>query len=358
MSSRCVSLPRFLRRGVPPAHRALGLAVPLVIASLAAPARADHTTGGVAGGAAGPINAVPAGTLPEGMWAMSLRFDLIDLNKRSNAQLQQLSAAGIDVHSTDREDAATLSVAYGLHPDVTVGASVPYLALRNLREADGAGGIEHLGDVEGMGDLSLFGQVRVLNETMADDTGTMEVAVLGGLKLPTGADREHADGELLETEHQPSPHTIEPFAGVAATRSFDHASLTADAIYLKATQGTQRTNTGDVLKYDLAWGYRLSDELKHEHIHEDGSVHMHGSADRQWDLVVELNGAWHESVDVDGDVDGNTGGNVVLLSPGVRLTTTNHMSWFASYGLPVIDNVHGLEHKTDGVAVLGMSWTF
>jgi len=57
-------------------------------------------------------------------------------------------------------------------------------------------------------------------------------------------------------------------------------------------------------------------------------------------------------------VDGNTGGNVVLLSPGLRVTTTNHMSWFASYGLPVIDNVHGLEHKTDGQAVLGMSWAF
>jgi len=200
--------------------------------------------------------------------------------------------------------------------------------------------------------------VRVLNETLEDDAGRMEVALLGGLKLPTGADREHADGELLETEHQPSPHTIEPFAGVSATRSFERASVTADFVYLKGTQGTQRTNTGDLLKYDLAWSYRLSEELKHEHIHEDGSVHMHGTADQQWDAVLELNGLWHESVNVDGDVDDNTGGNVVLFSPGVRLSTTNHMSWFASYGLPVIDNVHGLEHKTDGVAVLGMSWTF
>jgi hypothetical protein len=312
----------------------------------------------VAGGAAGPINAVPAGTLPVGMWAMSLRFDLIDLNKRSNAELQQLSAQGIDVHSTDREDSATLSVAYGLHEDVTVGASVPYLALRNLREADGAGGIEDLGDVQGLGDLSVYGQVRVVNETLEDDAGTMEVALLGGLKLPTGADREHADGELLETEHQPSPHTLEPFAGVAATRSFERAAVTADFIYLKATQGSQRTDTGDLLKYDLAWSYRLSDELKRLHLHEDGSVHVHGTADQQWDVVLELNGSWHESVNVDGDVDKNTGGNVVLLAPGLRLSTTNHMSWFASYGVPVIDNVHGLEHKTDGVAVLGMSWTF
>src|SRR5262245_8311943 len=81
----------------------LAFAPALLAAFLAAPARADHATGGVAGGAAGPINAVPAGTLPEGTWAMSLRFDLIDLNKRSNAQLQQLSEQGIDVHSTDRE---------------------------------------------------------------------------------------------------------------------------------------------------------------------------------------------------------------------------------------------------------------
>ena len=145
MSSHGVSLSRFTGRA------GLSLAVALVAALLATPARADHTTGGVAGGAAGPINAVPAGTLPVGMWAVSLRFDLIDLNKRSNAQLQQLSAQGIDVHSTDREEAATLSMAYGLHENVTVGASVPYLALRNLREADGAGGIEDLGDVQGLG---------------------------------------------------------------------------------------------------------------------------------------------------------------------------------------------------------------
>ena len=332
----------------------------VAITCLCSAARADHPTGGIVGGAAGPINAVPAGTLPEGMWAMSLRLEMIDLKKRSNAQLLDFSAAGEDTHSIDRIDLVTASVAYGATDGLSVGLSVPWVAQRNLREADGAGGIEDIGDVEGLGDLSLYSQWRFLNEDRPDSSGRLEMALLGGVKLPTGADREHSpEGELLETEHQPSSGSTDPFVGVAATRSYDRAALTADLIYTRATQGDQKTNMGDVLRYDLAWSYRLSEEeLKHEEVHEDGSHHVHGTADRQWDVVVELNGTWKEQVTIGGAGDEDTGGNRILLAPGARLSTASHTSWYVSFGLPVYQNLHGEEHKTEGRAVLGMSWTY
>lgn len=336
-----------------PASRALAL--PLALGLLATAARADHSAGGIVGGAAGPINAVPAGTLPEGKWSIGLRLDMIDLNHKSNAELQSLPE---EIDSTDRVEVPSLSIAYGATNDLTLGALVPYVIQRNLRESTG-GGIEDNGDVKGWGATSVYAQWRLLNQRDEDGTAALEFAVLGGLKTPTGDTREHTpEGELLEGDHQPSQGSWEPFVGVTATRSFERASLTADLIYTHPAQGVQKTTMGNSLKYDLAWGYRLSDELKHEHVHEDGSLHMHGTAEQQWDVVLELNGIWRDKIDFDGAHDDNSGGNRVDLSPGVRLSTIQHVSYYASFGVPIIQDVNGEEHTTDSHLVVGMSWMF
>jgi pseudouridine synthase len=342
------------------ARRSPTLATPLAVLLLCGVARADHAIGGLVGGAAGPINAVPAGTLPEGIWAASLRVEVTDLEQHSNAELLAAAATDKDLHSNDRIIVRSLSLAYGARDDVTLGAVLPQVVMTDLREAEAGEGIVDHGDVRGLGDLSLYGQWRLLDQPAgADSLGRLEVALLGGLKLPTGADREHGKtGELLETDHEPGSGSFDAFAGMAATRSWDRASLTADLVYTKAGQGSQQTNMGDVLRYDLAWSYRLSEELRRTELHPDGSRHVHGTADTQWDLVLELNGIWHEMIDFDGEKDGNTGGNRVLLAPGVRATTSDHVSVYASLGVPVLENVNGEEHKTDARVVAGVSWAF
>jgi len=353
-------MPRSHRSSLLHAGRSTLFVPPLAVLLLCGVARADHSIGGLVGGAAGPINAIPAGTLPEGLWTGSLRMEVTDLEQRSNAELLAAAAAGEDLHSNDRIIVGLLGVAWGASSDVTLGAVLPYVDMTDLREAEAGEGIVAQGDVRGLGDLSLFGQWRFLDQPAgADGLGRLELAALGGLKLPTGADREHGNsGELLETDHQPGSGSYDVFAGMAATRSWDRASVTADLVFTKANQGSQLTDMGDVLRYDLAWSYRLSEELRRTEMHLDGTAHAHGTADTQWDLVLELNGAWHEKVDIDGEDDDDTGGNRVLFAPGVRATTTDHMSVYASLGVPVLENLNGEEHETDAKVVAGVSWAF
>ena len=331
----------------------------VAVLALSAPVRADHPTGGVAGGAIGPINALSATTMNEGWWGLALRYERIDLERHSNAELIDFSNDGEEVDSINYIEVASLSIGYGVTDFVTVGARLPYSAQRTLRESDGAGGIEDVGDVDGLGDLAVYSQWRFFSEAYDDEGNALDAAVLAGLELPTGADREHADGELLEADHQPGSGTIDPFLGFVVTRSFERASLSADVIYTKATQGSQRTNLGDIFEYDLAWTYRLGEAVRTHEFHEDGTVHVHGTATHQWDSVVELNGTWKEEVhsDAEGD-DSDTGGNRIMFAPGVRYTTDTHMSWYLSYAVPVLQNLNGHEHKTDNSLVLGMSWGF
>jgi hypothetical protein len=71
--------------------------------------------------------------------------------------------------------------------------------------------------------------------------------------------------------------------------------------------------------------------------------------------VLELNGEWHDKQEIAGVKDPNSGGNVVYLSPGVRLSQ-DKWSGFVSIGVPVINDMNGVQAEPDwrlfsGVAV-------
>jgi len=55
--------------------------------------------------------------------------------------------------------------------------------------------------------------------------------------------------------------------------------------------------------------------------------------------------------------DPNSGGNVVYLSPGVRVSYGG-LSGFASVGVPVVNNLNGLQAKPGYRVVSGLAWAF
>ena len=62
------------------------------------------------------------------------------------------------------------------------------------------------------------------------------------------------------------------------------------------------------------------------------------------DAVLELNGEWQAKQDVAGETDPNSGGNVVFLSPGLRLAS-NNWSGFATVGIPIVNDLNGLQSE-------------
>src|SRR6476659_5815870 len=88
---------------------------------LALPAEAHHPGGGGNTGSGGAINTISADTLAEGLIAASVRYEFIRLGQLSDADLLAAAAKGKHAHSIRSIDSVSLSVAYGVTNDFTVG---------------------------------------------------------------------------------------------------------------------------------------------------------------------------------------------------------------------------------------------
>ena len=73
--------------------------------------------------------------------------------------------------------------------------------------------------------------------------------------------------------------------------------------------------------------------------------------------MLELNGEWHDHQVVAGVKDPFSGGNVVYLSPGLRLGY-DKWSGFVSVGLPVINHVNGIQAEPGWRLLTGVAVAF
>jgi len=83
------------------------------------------------------------------------------------------------------------------------------------------------------------------------------------------------------------------------------------------------------------------------HSHHQGQSHQHEHAVSPRglvDAVLELNGEWQAKQTISGAADPNSGGNVVFLSPGMRIAS-NRWSGFVTVGLPIINDLNGVQSE-------------
>ena len=348
--------------------RTIALSAGATALLLATPAIAHHPSGAGAAGGAGPIVTTPAETLEKGHSSAAVVFEYLKFKALSDAVL---ATAG-HPHSLDAILAPSLVYAYGVTDNLTLSLRLPFIRRTGIREGHVHGGvpeIHELGDSAGIGDLSLLAQYRFFYDRAAG----LHLALLAGVKLPTGDTSVSATtGERFETEFQPGSGAWEGSVGLALTKRLGAWSFDANVLYVLATEGTQDTNLGDRLQYNVALSYRLTGALSgpaglpapmyhggpkahhgHKHAHEEAAPPK-GPA---LDLVLELNGEWHDRQKVAGATDANSGGNVVLLSPGLRLSYEK-WSGFVSFGVPVASELNGLQAEPDWRVLTGMSINF
>jgi hypothetical protein len=183
-----------------------------------APADAHHPSGVSSTGGAGPINTLSATPLEQGQSAAAIFFEIVKMNPFSDAEL---TAPGTHhPHSLDAILAPSLGYAYGSPKDLTVSARLPYLQRTDIREGHVHGGVplvEDLGNSSGIGDLTLLSQYRFFNNRAS----RFEAALLLGVKAPTGKTDTMTDtGERFETEFQPGSGSWDGLFGVAVTQRF------------------------------------------------------------------------------------------------------------------------------------------
>ncbi|HEY7645935.1 MAG TPA: transporter [Hyphomicrobiales bacterium] len=355
-------------------------ALALGVGAAAGGASAHHPTG-TSGGGSGPIVTISATTLTEGESAISFTFETIQLQALSDDTLIAAAAAHQHVHSLDTINSYALSYAYGVTNDLTVSLRLPWVVRTGIREGhhehdhdtgEAINKVDNLGDTAGVGDLTLLGQYRFYN----DRGSGIEAALLAGVKAPTGKTDERTDDgeELFATEFQPGTGSWDGLVGLALTKRAGRWSFDANVLYALAGDGAQDTNLGDRLLYNAAVSYRIfgpSAEAEPPHTHEGGSHHHHHhdhdqgddhhshdeSSSTAVDLVLELNGEWNDKTVEGGETDPNSGGNTVYLSPGVRVSSGD-LSGFVSVGIPIVNELNGIQAEPDWRVVTGVSVSF
>jgi hypothetical protein len=351
--------------------RNLALGAGLTALLLATPSHAHHPSGAGTAGGAGPIITIPGTTLEKGESSAAVVFEYIKFNALSDAQL---SVPG-HPHSLDAIFAPSLLYSYGITDDLTLTLRLPFVRRTNIREGHVHGGVpevHELGDSAGVGDLSVFAQYRLLRHRATQT----ELSLLLGLQLPTGDTSVNtADGERFETEFQPGSGAWAGMLGLAVTKRFGALSFDANVLYVLATEGAQDTNLGDRFQYNAALSYRLfgggpSGPMRagvlpepmyhggpkshtHKHAHEEAPA-PRGPA---FDLILELNGEWHARQEIAGVKDANSGGNVVYLSPGLRLSYEK-WSGFVSLGVPIVNDLNGVQAEPDWRVLTGVAVNF
>jgi Putative MetA-pathway of phenol degradation len=335
-------------------------ALALNFATSTASAHGDH------GAAAGTL-------LPAGITLVSVDYDFVSFRQISDARLTALAANGVSqVHSLKAIAVPSLSLAYGVTKDFTLSARLPYLINQELRETDVAGpGVTARGGVRGLGDASFTGSYRVISEAQSG----FDVALIAGLKAPTGRKNVHdTNGELFETEHQPGSGSWDILAGATIAKQVGKVNYSANALYAFAGDGSQDTRLGDRFSYGLNASAQLWTNGGHSHA-PGTAPHMHlgakfdgmmrhGGVDHAapppssvitLDGSLGLNGQWSGKQRVAGERDDNTGGNIVYVTPGLKLTV-DQWAGYVNVGIPVLRDVNGIQSDprfqvTTGVAV-------
>ncbi len=166
-----------------------------IVFLLAASVAEAHHAGGIGNAeGAGPINTISASTLEQGHSVAGVSVDETSFDTLSDATLVGATAAGIeDVHGLGTIESYALSFAYGVTNDLMLAVRLPYVRRTGIRAAEDNSGtieVEDHGTPSGIGDLTVLGEYRFLN----DKASRTEAAFLLGVKAPTGATDEQHDG--------------------------------------------------------------------------------------------------------------------------------------------------------------------
>ncbi len=314
---------------------------------------ADHASIGLGVGLASPISTESGITLPEGMISTGFRSEYIKFDEYSDAKLQDLRAedAEADLHSVESLWSLSISAAYGLTDDLTLGIRVPFIIRHDIREPEhdfvGPGApVESLGNVEGIGDTTFYSQYRFFK-----NEGT-NISALLGIKAPTGKTIRSTlhDGkvEILDAEFQPGSGSWDGILGLAFTQKIDALSITASSVYTIASEGTQDTDLGDIFSYNFALSYRLL-----------GQKGVSYEAPKfALDTIIEFNGEWRDKEQNSNVKDNNSGGNIAYISPGLRFIAGNNVSVGASFGIPIVQNTNGNQVEPDYRVISSINFSF
>ena len=304
---------------------------------LSSTAWANHGPGTSGGGSA----TASGETLKTGTWDASFRLDYTGFEhiSRDEAEQRAIESGGFDAIS--RSVIASTSLTYGVTDDLQVGALWGYYWGDNFIDAtsNGMGGAESgTVDPDGLTDLWLSSKWRIMKGAPGN------LSLIGGVKFPVGKDNIHlSNGELLEPSSQPGSGAFDFQLGAAYSRFLtSNLTIDASAIYTLRTEH-DGFKVGDRLDFGAALAYRLTEDIK-----QFPNVSVFG----------EVLGVVLQKDDDHGDLNPNSGGTTVYLSPGVRVRFNPKVALTLASAFPVLQDLKGDQIKTEYKVAATLSFSF
>ena len=222
---------------------------------------------------------------------------------------------------------------------LVVMAVLPYLD--KTLEMGSPGRRERL-SVNGFGDLAMAVKLGIFQRDRPNLT--TRAALFGRLKLPTGDDDAVGPGgQLLPKSLQLGTGSVDTSAGLILTHSVGPLGLSGDVIYDFNTDSGGFA-FGDVLHYDVALGYRILPRIYRTY------------PAKQINLYLEANGTWSRRNTLQGNPLADSGGPLLLLSPGVQFIPWSSFLVEATYQVPVWQELNGAQLGFDPTLKLGLRW--
>jgi hypothetical protein len=212
----------------------------------------------------------------------------------------------------------TLAAAYSPTAWLSLAASLPLVAVRSSRQASPAR------TTVGIGDLELLGRLLLFRDRRFSPRHT--VAVLGGLKTPSGPRVDDSSGYPAPDDVQPGSGSWDPIVGVAYSYFGPSSAAFFSASYRHPTSGYRGYRRGATLGSSLAVQFAIG---------------ARGA------LVLGLDGSYSTQATLPSQVSApDTGGLLVAAAPALLFAI--HPDWLlrASLQVPLLERWRGQQQES------------
>ena len=308
----------------------------------------SHVLGGATTGA---VYTISADTMEKGSFYLGINLETLQNKSLSDAQIIGAMQNGSShLHSIDPVNSYSLSLSYGITDNLTLNTQLPYISRKNIRAGENNAGYEvHThGDVEDMGDISAILQYKIYDDVV-------KIALLAGVKAPTGKDDLKDNGEVLEADLQPGSGSWDLFAGAAVSKDFENFSLHSDILYKYNNTGVDGSQLGDVFTYNAAFSYKL---FEHKHDHMLHKLEEEKEFGYSINIFLELNGEHAQKDRFNGNFADSTGHDVVFATTGLQLIGDAGYSLFFSVSKPIYQDFNGVQNDINYKSSFGIGKSF
>lgn len=232
-----------------------------------------------------------------------------------------------------------VSLNYGLLRDLTLALNVPWIR-KELVPQSPAGGPTTT--ASGIGDIRLLAKYRFFR---ADGfQKTLQLAALGGIKLPTGAtDVRLPDGGFLPMPLQVGSGSADPLLGLSGTGIWDWRVAHLSFFYRPARRGGRDYRLGDLFDYNAVTNFR---------------VWTRPYPGPELYLGAEINGEVRGRDDTAGVSVENSGSHRLFFSPTAVFFLFRNLTLESSLQFPVFQALNGTQLEDGPRFVFGLRFQY